>query len=123
MIGIFLDDLRNLEDVVWVSIPKAKFNWIIVRNFQEFKEAIDRHHANIGFISYDHDLADFHYKQCLDTGGLVFDYDAYEGMELTGKHCAEYAKQIFGDNHPPFVVHSMNPIGKRNIEKLLEKRN
>ena len=115
-VGLFLDDIRNPEDVTWVPLPLSKYRWKIVRSFDDFKRAIDTLGEKIGFISYDHDLADFHYSEM--NGNLVFDYDAYTG-ELTGYHCAKYAKKTFKENHPPYLVHSWNPVGKKNIENVL----
>lgn len=64
-------------------------------------------------ISFDHDLADEHYwKQ--NTGEFV---------EKTGYDCVKWLIEYCMDNDvdlPKFYCHSMNPVGKENIERLLK---
>jgi hypothetical protein len=63
-------------------------------------------------ISFDHDLSDRHY------------IDPYfqEYVEKTGYDCAKWLVEHCMDNNldlPKFYCHSMNPVGKNNIESLL----
>ena len=105
---IFLDDERNFEDLNWVNYPEFD-DIIIVRNYHEFQFVIDNY-FNVNFtISFDHDLADM---------GLF--------GEKTGKDCANYLIEHFIEygldpNKLRWIVHSQNPIGKRNIEQLILK--
>lgn len=73
--------------------------FIGLRSFTEFV----LHIFNNGlpdFISFDHDL----------------------GLEESGFDCAKWLVAYCLDNEmalPDFTVHSQNPVGKRNIESLL----
>jgi len=52
---------------------------------------------------------------------ISFDHDLGEGK--TGFDCAKWLVEFCLDNElplPEFSVHSQNPVGKENIEKLLE---
>lgn len=109
---IYLDDLRA---------PRTVKDWIICRNFQEFKSAIKEwgKDANLQsfpddlYISFDHDI------------------DSYndEGKEETGYDALKWFVQVLMNN--PFKlefirdcitinVHSANPIGRKNIEAYWE---
>ncbi len=111
--NLFLDDERIPRDVTWVDIGLGP--WVIVRNYDEFCNYIDA----FGIpdkVSFDHDLADVHYQACFTGSG---DY----GPEHTGLHCA---KMLVDECHergvpfPPYTVHSMNPVGRENIQKYIE---
>lgn len=107
---IFLDDIRNPEDVTWVKLPK-KVEWKVVRNYKEFVELLESLKDIPTHISFDHDLADHHY-----TGD-------YTG-ERTGHSCAKALIEIAIDKNwkhlPKITVHSMNPVGKKNIEETIK---
>lgn len=80
----------------------ATDKWVIVRDFFEFKDIIDKNFDDINIISFDHDLA------CYDDSG----------QELTGKTAADYLIQYCLDNNkkfPSWYVHSDNTSGKSNI--------
>ena len=67
-----------------------------------YKEFIDfiQNKGIPDFISFDHDL----------------------GIEETGYDCAKFLVEYCLDHNltiPNFTVHSQNPVGKENIEKLL----
>ena len=107
---LFLDDYRAPEMVTWVAMPPGP--WVIVKDCWEFKQAIEQR-GMPEFIAYDHDLADIHY---------VGDYT----NERNGNHCAEYAVlrcMELDINHPPYVVHSMNPVGAQRIRNTIEDYN
>ena len=62
------------------------------------------------YFSFDHDL------------GLE---DSEWGIELTGHDCAWYLVELMDEmktnpNTIKYWVHSQNPVGKKNIESLLE---
>lgn len=114
-----LDDIRSIDDVrrySWLpNVPNEK--WIVVRSFKEFVNIINK----LGiptFVSLDHDLSDAHYGHGLN--GDTINYDQYE--EKTGYDCCKYLVNEcikLGVKHPPYVVHSMNPVGKSNIESYI----
>lgn len=73
--------------------------FIGVRSFTEFINYINQNGLP-DFISFDHDL----------------------GLEESGFDCAKWLVNFCLDNHkklPEFFVHSQNPVGKKNIESLL----
>lgn len=111
---IFIDDERNFEDVTWINYPK--FDKVItLRQYHEFETYIDDIVVNGDNLeglhfSFDHDL------------GLE---DSECKQELTGHDCAFYLVEIMQElkTNPNLIttyVHSMNPIGKSNIEGLLQ---
>lgn len=126
---LFLDDIRIPKDAIGL-VPSImnKFywenDWVVVKNYTEFCNYIEKNGLS-DFISFDHDLADFHYD--LNPG----DYDSmseddmiikFGSMEKTGFDCAKWLVDWCLENNqklPDYVVHSANPIGKQNIESYL----
>ena len=111
---IFIDDERNFEDVTWVNYPQ--FDKVVtLRQYYEFENYIDDIVIQGGtleglYFSFDHDL------------GLE---DSEWGRELTGYDCAWYLVELMDEmktnpNTINYWVHSQNPVGKKNIESLLE---
>jgi hypothetical protein len=101
---IFLDDERFPKDVKWTKIPDL--HWTVIRNYSNFKVLIELKGYLPEFISFDHDLAD---------------YSKY--TEKTGYDCAKWLIQYCSENNlkiPDYTVHSLNPIGAKNIINLLE---
>lgn len=119
---LFLDDERIPQQVKWVEIPLGP--WVVVRSYDEFVNTIKQ----LGLpehISFDHDLSFEHYPLAHPNGGLhlksPIDYDSYK--EKTGMHCAKWLVEFCLDNRlkcPNFTVHSMNPVGARNIRSYLQ---
>ena len=105
---LWLDDIR---------IPPS-YDWLWVRTYEQFVEAIE----DLGcpdMISFDHDLgAKVPVWWHREDGG----YDKEIMNEQTGYDCAKWLVDYCMDNKtklPSFKVHSANPVGKENIEKLL----
>lgn len=115
---LFLDDFRFPEDAGNYMHPQFKSlyndpDWEVVRNYDQFVSFIER--LGIPYIvSFDHDLADEHYAP---TG---ISYDDF--VEKTGYHCMKWMIQYITENKikelPKVIVHSANPVGVENIEKL-----
>ena len=111
---IFLDDERNFEDVTWVKYPEFD-SVVTLRQYHEFENYIDNLVIGGGkleglYFSFDHDL------------GLE---DSKWKKELTGRDCVRYLTDLMFElkTNPNLIttyVHSMNPVGKKNIEGLLE---
>ena len=118
--NIFLDDVRVPTDVTWADVPIDQ-HYSVVRSYKEFVDLITLRGLP-KIVCYDHDLADSHYGHGLNNDKIP--YDSYK--EKTGYDCAKwlvgycFAKKI---KHPPYVVHSMNPIGKQNIESYINSYN
>jgi hypothetical protein len=121
--NLFLDDIREPVIVGNYMLPVdlrplyRKQEWVIVRNYHEFTMHIRRMHVqhNIlpDLISFDHDLADEHYKSDrLD-----------EWSEKTGYDCAKWLCDYCHEHElplPQYLIHSMNPAGSARIIKYLE---
>lgn len=114
---IFLDDERIPSRVTWVELPPGP--WVIVRNYEAFKLVLENT-KDIEFVSFDHDLGHEHYGHGLNDDEIP--YDSYK--EKTGMHCAHALVEWSLDNDkdlPAYEVHSLNPVGARNIRSLLER--
>lgn len=122
--NLFLDDVRDPKNVTWVKLPEC--SWVVVKNYKSFRETI----WNMGipkFISYDHDLSYEHYDKYHNVdeqGQLEIDYKKFE--EKTGYDCCKFLVNEctkLGVKHPPYLVHSMNSVGKQNIINYVETFN
>jgi hypothetical protein len=74
--------------------------FVRVYNYEEFVDYLERKGLP-DFISFDHDL----------------------GEDLSGYDCAKYLVEYCLTHQlplPNYKVHSQNPVGKENIERLLE---
>lgn len=118
--NLFLDDNRIPTHVTWVDIPKDQ-HYSVVRNYQEFVDIITLRGLP-KFVTYDHDLSDCHYGHGLKGDSIP--YDKY--TEKTGYDAAKWLVEYCmnkGVKHPPYQVHSMNPVGKSNIISYVESYN
>lgn len=105
--NLFLDDYRYPNDVTWANLPIDQ-HYSVVRNYKEFVDLITLRGVP-KFVCYDHDLAD-----CDNI------------IEMTGFDCAKWLVAYCFDRnikHPPYVVHSLNPEGKKNIEAYINSYN
>lgn len=119
---LFLDDVREPVDCLAYMYKELgtnnliyKQDWTIVRNFKEFVAHINQYGLP-DVISFDHDLADEHY-----TGESLIRYEAFKSP--TGYDAAHWLIKYCQDRHlklPKYLVHSMNPVGKENIQLLLD---
>lgn len=115
---IYLDDYRT---------PTLPDDWVILRNYPEFTGWINKHGLP-EFVSFDHDLADGHYHQNMQEG--VLDYGSKDfssdDFNKTGYHCAMWMVEYCLEREVPIPrwdVHSMNPVGAKNIRDLLNQFN
>lgn len=131
MVKLYLDDVRVPRDSAGYmyrelgarNLIYMASDWQIVRSYEEFVTWISMNGLP-ALISFDHDLADEHYTDC-----NPIDYTCFK--EKTGFSCAKWLVEfcIKGELVPPgvhaeyplpeFIVHSMNLVGKQNIEGLL----
>ncbi len=119
--NLFLDDIRDPEVVTWVSLPKVE--WTVVRSFKEFTDVLKKKGIP-NYVAYDHDLCDQHYQPVKVLNQRNIDYNKYK--EKTGYECCKYLVNECmkrGIKHPEFAVHSMNPVGARNIMDYVEQYN
>jgi hypothetical protein len=104
--NIFLDDIRipsmshNVDKGLGIEYSD-KSKWVIVRDYFEFTDLVDRNFDQINLVSFDHDLAC--YK---------------DGVEYTGKSAVDYLINYCLDHNkkfPNWYAHTDNTSGKRNI--------
>lgn len=125
--NLFLDDVRE-PNGSWMSymrrlISYELYEWKVVRNYDEFKQCIDTKGIP-QFISYDHDLAESHYDQSMYGSVEEYESKISDSQEKTGLECAKYLiSKLDGEPHPPYIVHSQNPVGKIRIEKCIIDHN
>ena len=120
---LMLDDIRSMSDVrKYTKLPAVpNEHWVVVRSYNEFVDTIN----TLGlptFVSFDHDIASSHYGHGLQGDDIP--YDSY--TEKTGYDAAKWLVDYCmkkGVKHPPYVVHSMNPVGKKNIISYVESYN
>ncbi|WKL57277.1 hypothetical protein Q1W73_16665 [Asticcacaulis sp. ZE23SCel15] len=104
---LFLDDYRD---------PPSEGVWMVARSYQDFVRCITE--CGIpAFVSFDHDMADEHYAHHTHP----IPYTSY--AHPTGYDCAkwliEHCKAISAPR-PDFIVHSLNPAGRENIERVMK---
>jgi hypothetical protein len=118
---LFLDDTRFPKNVTWVDLPPR--NWTIVRSYKEFVDIINKNGIP-QLVSYDHDLGDEAIGEAISKSYQSFDYTKIK--EKTGFDCAKFLVEKCMDlniKHPDFIAHSINPVGKENIEKYINNYN
>lgn len=120
---LFLDDIRIPSDVFKYIKNEIYLDstWEIVRNYDEFIGYIEDswlHDAFPSIISFDHDLADEHYRPSMFNNPEKYNGYYQDFEEKTGMDCAKWLVEFCMDNDlelPEFHVHSMNPVGGQNI--------
>ena len=120
--NLFLDDQRWPRDVCWMNIDYTSYEWEIVRDFEQFKKALDE--KTYDFISFDHDLDRSASYECVLSLSNKTEYNYSKVKERTGRDCAIYlmAKCINeGRDLPKYAVHSLNKQGSANIIDILEE--
>lgn len=101
-INIFLDDERDPSYVKNKLGDNYPSDWIIIRNYFDFIETINKNLHNINLISFDHDIKSFDENN----------------NEFTGKDGVDYIINKCLDNgitFPNWYVHTNNPSGRDNI--------
>lgn len=118
---LFLDDIRRPVDCVMYTgnAVYAVTNWEVVRNFDEFKEAIDNSISTGALyqsVSFDYDIDQDHYAGPEPENGY---------KEKTGYECLLYMieqYQKYGVTMPQrLFCHSMNPVGKTKIVSEIKR--
>lgn len=124
---LFLDDIRQPKDAI--NLVPSNYNkifwdndWSIVRNYREFVNWILSNGVP-DLISFDHDLADIHYES--DFSDWEFS-SVQLGIEQTGLDCAKWLVDHcvdYGSILSKYIVHSANPVGRKNIQSYLDNAN
>lgn len=128
--SLFLDDVRNPIDCFEYTKQGVYLMdcWVIARNYDDFVKTITDNGVP-DVISFDHDLADEHYRPSMYDPDKHYTKYYTDGTfkEKTGYHCAEWFLNYCLDNDleiPKLVyIHSMNPIGGENIKSLFHTYN
>lgn len=112
--NLFLDDERELADVTWVPWQiREKYRneeWVVCRSYGDAMiEILNRGFPN--FVSFDHDLGHEKYTG-YELAKQLVENDIISGSKESRR---EYK---FADDFD-YYVHSQNPIGKANIEGLI----
>lgn len=128
---LWLDDLRNPSESQWKQLlPEGDREVIWVKNYDEFVNWIETNGLPY-FISFDHDLADYHYtpKEYWTNNAGYYESLKFQEenktkfKEKTGYDCAKWLVNYALDNKlndlPRWNTHSANPVGVVNINNLL----
>jgi hypothetical protein len=125
MYNLFLDDERLPKNVIWVNLPLV--HWIIARNYNEFIRVITENGIPTR-VSFDHDLAFEHYPGGIGIyegdpriKTIKLKYDSYR--ERTGYHACKWLIEYCLERKlslPECFVHTLNPVGRQNIQSLLD---
>ena len=109
MWNLFIDDERQLQDVTCAPRRMQERyrdqSWVIVRNKSQAIRAIADHgQIAPNFISFDHDLGN-NEPTGLDIAQWIVDQHMDRNIEIPEDF--------------DFYVHSMNPVGRENIERYM----
>ncbi len=105
--NLFIDDERWPIDATWAEWYGKREDWFVARDWHEVQSLIETY-GMPEFISFDHDLGP-------------------DDVTINGYQIAQHIvdKDIAGEWTIPenfgFYVHSKNPIGRKNIEGLLNR--
>lgn len=107
---LFLDDIRSPKDAYHYTKQEifGREDWHIARNYREFIGWI-LENGLPEMISFDHDLADVE-----KTSQDFVEKTGYDCAKWLIGYCMDYGLEL-----PQYYCHSMNPVGKQNIESLL----
>jgi hypothetical protein len=108
MIGLFLDDERNPEEVTWISYP-TNIEWYVFRRMNDFLFAVYHIETLFGgyIISFDHDLAEFDLAGNENTG--------YKALKSVVDYCMAKDSPL-----PVCYFHTQNPVGRENMQKYYD---
>lgn len=106
MIGLFLDDERVHSDVTWVSYP-VDVEWYVLRRPSDFMLAVIQMEGGPYIVSFDHDIQSFDL-----LGNEVTGYDM---LKYLVDYCIDQ-----GYSMPKCFFHTMNPVGKKNMESYYQ---
>lgn len=120
---LILDDVRSIEQVKrLVDLPLV--DWVLVKDYVSFKRMITLYGCP-EFVSYDHDLGTEAYEEYANSRRTgIIDYSKLS--EKTGYDCAKDLVELCMRNnipHPPYAIHSMNSIGRANIDSYIKNYN
>lgn len=120
--NIFLDDIRFPNEVaVYTKNSVYSYNWVIVRNYEQFVKACKDYWQDIQRISFDHDLGEDEAKELVAKGVSKRKARATKKLCKSGMDCAKWFIEYIDKKRiqlPNILVHSQNPVGRENILSL-----
>lgn len=121
--NLYLDDIRNPKDSLAWCKDQPLVEWTIVRNYKQFVDTVNEKGVPAN-VAFDNDLCDAHYAKPLqdDRDGSFQRINA-AFKEKTGYDCAKFLVNYCHEHNikfPNYTVHSLNPVGRENIIKLIE---
>lgn len=124
---LFVDDTRFPTEVAKYFEPKnlrTEYydHWIIVRNYKDFTNYILQKGLPT-HLSLDHDLGKLKERELFQNGMSKKQARLEKKDELNGMDCLKWLIEYLLDNNlemPVCFVHSQNPVGKENIESLIQ---
>jgi hypothetical protein len=120
--NLFLDDDEDRipHNLSWIDLPLV--DWEIVRSYNAFVKII-KQKGLPQRVSFDHDLADQHYQE-FTRASMSGDPIRYNYMkEKTGYHACKWLIEYCLDKKLPLpecFIHTQNPIGRQNIQSLID---
>jgi hypothetical protein len=120
--NLFLDDVRQPGEAFLYKHDSryVDLEWVVVKSYPEFVDEISERYLKgelPELISFDHDLG--HEEESIDM--TTPDYNDFG--ERNGYHCAKWLIDFCIDKDtflPKYLIHSMNPVGNKNILSLLK---
>jgi hypothetical protein len=124
---LFLDDLRNPFDkeidwLVFSPLPREDLKLYWVKSYNEFRWWITTNGLPDG-ICFDHDLGMNVAIKAQSKGMSKRKSRQLKKEDKTGFDCAKWLVEYCIDNDKPlplYNIQSANPVGKENIDKLLQ---
>lgn len=136
--NLFLDDTRNPEHCAtymhkWIGQRNPELylhtEWVVVRSYHEFVQYISEHGLP-QMVSFDHDLGKEHIDYYMENlegkpweEKQLHDYDYDSFTEKTGVSAAKWLATcciLEKRPLPECVIHSANPVGRLNIQSVLD---
>jgi len=122
--NLFLDDIRHPEQAYAYTRNEIYLNleWQTMRNYNHFVQMV-MENGLPEVVSFDHDLAEAHYHESMYQDGKVYMKYLETISEKTGMDCVKWLVDYCIDHKkdfPQWYVHSMNPVGKLNMESYIE---
>jgi hypothetical protein len=131
--NLFLDDIftpTQIAELPNISVKDKTryrtYNWKIIKTYEDFIKIITENGLP-DIVSFDHDLHEEHWEFIFNDENwdkidseINIDYDIFSTK--TGYHAAEWLIEFCSLNSlniPICLVHSQNPIGRKNINNLL----
>jgi hypothetical protein len=122
---LWLDDLRNPLEQEWIRSYAPEFEFsgeiIWVKSYEEFKSWIKKNGLP-DKICFDHDLGEDVAKESVRNGVCKKKARELKKLAKSGFDCAKWLVDYCIENKfqiPEWNIQSANPVGKENINGLL----